>query len=245
MIVKPIKTAKISPSEKTLVQIIDKAITELPEKSIVVITSKIVSLCEGSVVPLDEAPKEEIVRKHADNYLSPSHSKYGTTFTVLHNTLIPNAGIDESNAKDVYVLWPKDPTTTANDVRRYLKNRLGLQHVGVIITDSTSRPMRLGTTGIALGFSGFVPLKSYVGEPDLFGRSFKTDTADIAGGLAASAVLTMGEGAEQTPIAIVQDVPFVEFVSRDPTDTELETLGLNIDDDLFEPFLTKVDWQSP
>ena len=65
----------------------------------------------------------------------------------------------------------------------------------------------------------------------------------MAGGLAAAAVLQMGEGAEQTPIAILTDLPFVHFQDRDPTAEELASVIIPLDEDLFAPFLTSVQWQ--
>jgi len=118
-----------------------------------------------------------------------------------------------------------------------------LSEVGVIISDSTSRPLRRGITGIVLAHSGFLALKNYVGKPDLFDRPFNLSQADIAGGLAASAVLQMGEGNEQTPIAILSDLPFVQFQDRNPNNDELNEINLTLEDDLFAPFLTVVKWE--
>ena len=66
-----------------------------------------------------------------------------------------------------------------------------------------------------LAYSGFRALNDYVGRPDLFGRPFTVSQADVAGGLAAATVLQMGEGAEQTPIAVLTELPFVQFQDRD------------------------------
>jgi F420-0:gamma-glutamyl ligase len=66
----------------------------------------------------------------------------------------------------------------------------------------------------------------------------------VALGLAAAAVLAMGEGTEQTPIAIITDVSFVKFQQRDPTKEELEYFYIkNKEEDLFAPFLNAVKWQ--
>ena len=53
----------------------------------------------------------------------------------------------------------------------------------------------------------------------------------------------MGEGNEQTPIAVISDVPFVEFQDRNPTKEEIEELKINIDDDLYAPLLKSVNWR--
>ncbi|MGH7237527.1 MAG: coenzyme F420-0:L-glutamate ligase, partial [Candidatus Saccharimonadales bacterium] len=101
-----------------------------------------------------------------------SLNKYGYHFTIKDNTLIPMAGIDESNGDGNYVLWPKDSQKTVNEIREYLKNRFKLKTIGVVITDSTCQPLRRGTIGVCLAHSGFLALNDYRQKPDLFGRKF-------------------------------------------------------------------------
>lgn len=62
-------------------------------------------------------------------------------------------------------------------------------------------------------------------------------------GLAASAVVVMGEGNEKMPIALIEDVPFVSFQSRNPTTEELELLNITIDEDMYAPILKNVRWK--
>jgi len=155
MIVTPIKTDKILPGRLTIFEILDKAITELKEGSVVAVTSKVVSICEGRVVPIGSVDKEKLIRQEADYYLPPTLSKYGISFSITKNTLIPMAGIDESNGNGNYILWPADPQKTVNEVRQYLVKRFGLKKVGVVITDSSAMPLRYGTVGIVVSHSGF------------------------------------------------------------------------------------------
>ena len=61
--------------------------------------------------------------------------------------------------------------------------------------------------------------------------------------MATSAAMVMGEGAEQTPMAVIEDLPFVSFVNRNPKKSELSGLSISIKDDLYAPLLTKADWQ--
>lgn len=238
-----IRTDKIRPGEVSLETVLDETIANLEEGSIVAITSKIVSLCENSVIPSGSVDKEDLIIQESDLYLPANISKYGHHFTITNNTLIPVAGIDESNGDGHYVLWPKDAQQTANQVRVYLSQRFGIQNVGVVITDSTCRPLRRGTGGIALAHSGFLALHNYVGKPDLFGKPFSVSQADISGGIAAATVLVMGEGAEQTPIAIASELPFVAFQQGNPTENELQELAISLEEDLFEPFLAGATWK--
>lgn len=244
MIVRPIKTKKILPGQQTILELLDLYLAELEERSVVAITSKIVSLCEGRVIPFDSISKQDLIRQESDYFLPPSSNKYDYNFSINQNTLTSMGGVDESNGDGYYILWPKDSQKSANEIRAYLKNKFNLQEVGIVITDSTCMPMRWGTLGNALGYSGFKALNSYVGRPDLFGRPFKVSQAGVAIGLAAAAVLAMGEGTEQTPLAVISDVPFVKFQQRNPAKSELEYFYIkNKEEDLFAPFLNSVKWQ--
>jgi len=237
-----IKTEKVIPGKK-LFDILDKYVTELEEGSILAITSKIVSICEGRMVRTDEADKDELIKKEADFYLPREENKYNLYLTIKDNLLAVSAGIDESNSNGYYVLWPRDAQITANDVRLYLKERFGLKKIGVIITDSKTTPLRWGVTGAAIAFSGFKPLRDLIGTPDIFGRKLKMTKMGILDGLAGASVLEMGEGDNQTPIAVVSDVSFVEFVSKNPSKKELSELNISIDDDVYSKLLTSIKWK--
>jgi putative folate metabolism gamma-glutamate ligase len=244
MKVAALKTEVITAGAAELLSVLEGVLTDLDEGSVIAITSKIVSLCEGRVIPVGQISKDELVVRESDLYLPASLSKYGHHFTITSNTLIPMAGVDESNGDGQYVLWPKDAQGTVNQVRAWARKKFGLSRVGVIITDSTCRPLRRGTNGIMLAYSGFRPLNDYVGRPDLFGRPFTVSQADVAGGLAAAAVLQMGEGTEQTPVAVLTELPFVHFQDRDPTAEELAAAIIPLEEDLFAPFLGGVQWHT-
>jgi len=243
MIVKAVKTDRVLPGQFAIHEVLDKSLEQLSDKSVVVVTSKIISLCEGRVVPIGSINKEQLIEQESDYYLPSENSKYNYHFSIIDKTLIAAAGIDESNGDGNYVLWPKDLQTSVNSIRKHLREKFGLKDLGVIISDSTCMPLRRGTLGIALAYSGFEPVKNYIGLPDLFNRPFEVSRAGIANGLAATAVLAMGEGTEQTPIVILEDLGFVNFLDRDPTPEDLEGFFLeNMDEDLFEPFFKNAPW---
>jgi F420-0:gamma-glutamyl ligase len=243
MIVRPVKTDKILPNSIPLFDFLDKYLDKVDEQTVVALTSKVVSLCEGRAVAAKDTDKERLSEQEAEYYFPAENSKYNHHFTIIHDTLLGMSGIDESNGDGYYILLPNDPQTTANNVRRYLRDKYKLKDLGVIITDSVSTPLRLGAVGAAIGYSGFRPVNDYRGQADLFGRPFKISQANVAAGLAAAAVLAMGEGAEQTPLAIIEDVPFVEFRGQDPSAEELKTVNLSLEDDLFAPFLNIDKWR--
>lgn len=242
MRVTSIKTPIIT-QKNTLFHILDEAIPSLQEKSIVAVTSKIVAITQGRLVAIDNADKDELIKNEAAYFLPRSSNPYGVSLTITNGTLIATAGIDESNADGKYVLWPENPQKAANEIRAHIKERLALSDVGVIITDSKTTPLRWGVTAIAIGYSGFVPVKDYVGTEDLFGRKFAFEKMSIIDNLASAAAVVMGEGAESTPLAVITDLPFVQFVKNDPTKEELKSLRITMGEDLYGPLLKSVEWK--
>lgn len=252
MIVTSVKTHKITQKDKDVLQILDRYIKKLPEKSVVAVTSKIVSICEGRIIRAQRLEfgiqnkknqKDRLVEKEADLYLPRHMSKYDFMISIKRGIFTASAGIDESNGNGFYVLWPKDPQKSVNQIRKWLKSRFNLENVGAIITDSKTTPLRWGVTGVAIAHSGFLALNSYVGKPDVFGRIMQVEKLNVADSLATSAVSVMGEGNEQTPLAIIEDIPFVQFQRRNPTKKELENLKISIEDDLYAPIIGSVRWK--
>lgn len=240
MRVTPVRTDRITRGAD-LRAILERYLPTFSERSVLAITSKIVSITQGRVAKIGAVQKHELVEQEADYYL-PESVKYHIMLTIKENILIPMAGIDESNGGGYYVLWPRNAQETANRIRAYLVDRFGLKEVGVIIADSKTTPLRWGTTGIALAHSGFKALKNYVGKPDLFGRKLKVTKSNQLDGLTAAAVAVMGEGDEQTPLAVIEELPFVRFQRRNPTKRELASLQIPLDEDLYAPLLNGVRW---
>ncbi len=231
-----------------ITQVIAESLTTLPERSIVVIASKIFSTCENRFVPKtvpedDKTEKHELVRKEADWYLDANSSQYNLMLTIKRNWMFVNAGIDESNADNHYLLWPSDPQASVNKVWQFLREHYGVKEVGVTMSDSTSIPLNWGVTGHAIAHCGFNPLKSYIGKPDLFGREMKMEQVNIMQSVTTAGVLEMGEGNEQTPLAVVEDVRDIEFQDHVPTAEELAVLKIELKDDAYEPILSKADWK--
>lgn len=239
-----VKTRKVTPADTNILKVLDRYLPQLKDKSVVAVTSKIVALCEGRVVKEEEGDKDNLIIQEAEYYLPRSSSKYNVLLTIKGGGINFSSGVDESNTGGYFVLWPKDPQKSANKIREHLVKRDKRKNIGVIITDTTSIPLRWGQRGVfVLAHSGFSALNSYIGKPDLFGRPFKMTSAAIADALGTAAVLVMGEGAEQTPLAIIEDVPFVKFKQRNPTKAELNKLKMPLQDDLYAPLLTAVKWK--
>lgn len=242
MNVSPIKTHKIT-LKKGTTKILDQYVKELQEHSVVAIASKIISITEGRVVKIGSIDKDELIAQEAQYFLPRKSNKWHVALTIARDTLVATAGIDESNGDGYYILWPKNPQKSANKIREYLVKRFKLKRVGVVITDSKTTPLRWGVSGFAIAHSGFAAIKDYIGKPDIFGRKLEYTKLNIADSLAASAVLAMGEGNEQTPIAVIDDPHNVVFQNRNPTAKELSDLQVTLDEDLYGAFLKSVKWR--
>jgi F420-0:gamma-glutamyl ligase len=111
------------------------------------------------------------------------------------------------------------------------------------ITDSWTWPLRWGVVGTCLAHCGFKQLADYRGHQDLFGREIKMVQVNVAEAVAAAAALEMGEVAEQTPLGIVSEIKHIQFQNHPPTDEELDNLKVEVEDDVYGPFLKSVDWR--
>jgi putative folate metabolism gamma-glutamate ligase len=243
MKIKSIKTHKITTEDKNILDVVDKYVTELKEGSMVAVTSKVIAICEGRVVKVESGDKDKLIKQEAQYFIPRHKNKYHVALTVTNNLLTASAGIDESNGNGYYILWPENSFESANKIRAFLRKKFGLKNLGVIITDSKTMPLKWGVTGTAIGYSGFKSLNDLIGTEDIFGRPLVMTKVNIAENLAAAATLLMGEGSEQMPIAIAEELPFVEFVDNDPTQEEIKSLKIKIEDDIYEPFLNSAKWE--
>lgn len=245
MIITPLKTKKLLPPKDDLFAIMKKAIKRLPECSILVVTSKIVSIHEGRCIPIENiADKDQLIMAEADYYLPRDKKTPWVMHTIKYNFFIPTAGIDESNANGFYILWPKDPMQSAREICIWVRRTYGVKKCGVVITDSRSSLLHRGVVGMCIAYAGFAPLNDYRGRKDLFGRDFHVSQTNIADGLAAAAVLVMGEGDEQTPMAFATDIPFVTFQSRPYRARKaFSSFEVAMKENLYAPFFNRMKWR--
>lgn len=234
MLTIPIKTRVLKPPQDNLYEVLDSSLTDLQEGDVICITSKVLSIHQGRCIPATSAAdKEKLIKQEAESYLPGTANKAGVPLTIKEHTLIPSAGIDESNANGYYILWPVDAMGAAKEICQYLKQKNNLEKLAVIITDSHTIPLRWGVVGISIGFWGINPLRDYRGSPDIFGRKLTMTQTNIVDALATAAVLIMGEGSEQTPILIIRDADFVEFNNSDLT----QEFVISPELDLYAPLL--------
>jgi F420-0:gamma-glutamyl ligase len=238
-----IKTRKILPPKDDLRELL-AYVPSLADKSIVAVSSKVVSICEGHTIPTAAISHEELVGRLASLSVEPiKRSANGMILTQVGNVLVESAGVDISNGNGYYILLPKNPYQSARTIWSYLKKRDKLQRLGVVITDSHAVPRRRGSEGYALATYGFRAAYEYSDKRDIFARKMAIVSSDMADGLAAAAVLVMGESAEITPIAVITGLERVRFFrKRLPLSTARRYAWVNPDLDVYAPLLNSDLW---
>jgi coenzyme F420-0:L-glutamate ligase len=229
-----VTTRPLRPPQDDLYRLLDDHLPSLEERDVVLVTSKVVAVHQGRCVEIGSASKDQLIRREADRAL-PRHGFPGgsVVLTIKGHTLIPSAGVDESNGDGYYVLWPDDPNGAARELREHLCRRFDLHDLGVIVTDSHCVPLRRGVVGVAIGAAGLQPLRDYVGKPDIFGRPLTVTKVNVADALAAIGVFLMEEGSERTPVVIARSVPHLVFTAADAW----PELVIPATEDIFAPLL--------
>jgi coenzyme F420-0:L-glutamate ligase / coenzyme F420-1:gamma-L-glutamate ligase len=184
---------------------------------VLVVAQKAVSKVEGRVVSLDEVEPSERARELAGDedarrleiVLRESREVIRSRPPLViaetrHGFVCASAGVDASNAKGpgTLVLLPLDPDASARRVRERIRALAGVD-VGVIVSDSFGRAWRRGTTDVALGVAGMVPLLDLKGTRDSTGYELHATEIAVADEIAGAAELVMGK-IDGIPAAIVR-----------------------------------------
>jgi coenzyme F420-0:L-glutamate ligase/coenzyme F420-1:gamma-L-glutamate ligase len=195
-----------------------------------------VATAEGNVIPLSTITPSTWAQKLAVQYqmdprvvevvLQETDSVVGGISGFLlcmkNGTLLPNAGVDASNAPLGCVTpLPKDPDRSALTIKKTIEIRCNVK-IGVIIADSRTHAMRRGCSGVAIGCAGITAVIDDRGRSDLFGRRLEVTQRAVADNITSAAELVMGEADESTPGAIIRglgltigDQTGIETISAD------------------------------
>ena len=228
-----IHTRLVKPKED-LVGIILEALSRqgltIDDGDVLVLASKVVSMVQRRLTRLDTIDPSEEAEKLAEKYaldsrfaevvLSEADEVYGgvpgALLTLKDGVLIPNAGVDRKNApRGFVVLWPENPHASAEKIRTEILERVD-REVGVLIVDSRVTPLRMGTTGVALGIAGFSPIRDCRAENDLYGKEVRITRHALADDLAGAAHLVMGETEARMPAVLAKQVPISLTEEADP-----------------------------
>lgn len=231
MRVQPVKTPLFKTGQ-SLPEFLFRHLPRLNNGTIVVVTSKIVAIAEGRIAECRTEQQRTRLIKQESQWAMKTKL---TWLTIKDGQALASAGIDQSNANGRCILLPADSYRSAVTIRLALMRRFRLQRLGVIISDSRILPLRQGITGVAVGYAGFRGLRDYRGTPDLFGRKLKMSVTNVADSLATAAVVTMGEGNERRPLAVINDAPvvFTDTLNRNELDIDPE-------DDMYRPLFERV-----
>ena len=231
--VHPVQTKTFHRNESLSKFILDSIPHHLVHEGIVLaVTSKIMSLAEDRIVDREGADKRALVEQEADVFLG--EIAHGCFLTIKDGLLIPSAGIDESNSETGgYILFPKNSFESTEKLWRDLRLAWKIQNLAIVITDSHTTALRRGVTGVCLSYCGFHAVKSLVGKVDLFGRELRMTQMNLADGLAAAAVMMMGEGAEAQPLAVIENanIEFSEVVNS-------REIRIPLEEDLYYPLIS-------
>lgn len=207
-----------------LLAVATAALRPFAPHDVLVVTQKIVSKAEGRYVELADIEPgahalalAEITGKDpalVDVVLRESVAVVRAAPNVLitrHRTghVMANAGIDRSNfgpgREGAVLLLPEDADASAHALRA--DAAWGDDPPpAVVISDSFGRPWRYGVVGVAIGADGLPSLVDRRGELDRAGRPLEVTEVALADILATAAGLTMGEGAEGVPAALVRGI---------------------------------------
>ena len=224
----PVKTSLFK-ERQNLPEFIFKHLPKIKDGSIIAVSSKVAALWEGRTAPA--AKKDLLIKQEADYFLKTALCY----FTIKDGMVMTNSGVDESNIKNKIVLLPKDSYKTAARLRAALIKKYKVKNLGIILTDSMILPLRAGVIAGAVGYSGFKGVKSYIGKKDLNGRKLKMTLVDIADTLASASALMMGEGAEQSPLAVIENGPVVFCAKTNPREIKYP-----LKKDLYYPFFSSI-----
>jgi coenzyme F420-0:L-glutamate ligase / coenzyme F420-1:gamma-L-glutamate ligase len=200
------------------------------EKDVLVVGQKAVSKAEGRLVNLGSVRPSKralvIARRtrrkpeFVQIVLSDSKRVLRADTTALIVTTRTgwtclNAGVDKSNVKgdQNYALLPINPDASARKIRNRIRHLTG-RDIGVIVTDTHSRPFRLGQVEETIGIAGLKPHADYRGQRDLFGYQLRFKNVALADEVAGAAELVMGQGREAIPAAIVRGIKRVRFQDK-------------------------------
>ena len=85
-----------------------------------------------------------------------------------------------------------------------------------MIDDSRVTPLRMGTTGVAIGIAGFNPIRDCRAKRDLYGNEVLITRHALADDLAGAGHLVMGETEARMPAVLAKQVPLSLTEEADP-----------------------------
>ena len=185
---------------------------------IFVLAESMVATAEGRLVFLDDVSPSARACELADKYaMDPREAEvvlresdqivggiFGFLLCMKGGTLLPNAGVDNSNAPPGFIVpLPEDPDASALRICREIRERTGAD-TGVIVADSRVHAMRSGCSAVAIGCAGIPGVIHDDSNPAHSSGPFRMQDRAVADMIASAAEIVMGEADECTPFALVR-----------------------------------------
>jgi coenzyme F420-0:L-glutamate ligase / coenzyme F420-1:gamma-L-glutamate ligase len=191
---------------------------DLGDEDVLVVAHKIVSKAEGRLRQLAEIEPSRraraLAREHGkdgrlvqavlDESAELLRARDGVLVCVTHHGLVcANAGVDQSNASvpGELVLLPQDPDGSARRLRAGIAAARAVRPA-VVISDSFGRAWRLGETDVAIGAAGLLPLDTWSGRRDAFGRELRVSAVAVADAVAAAADLARAKDSREPAVLV-------------------------------------------
>ena len=204
-----------------ILQCLQNKSLSLQDQDVIVLAETPMAIAQGRFINLDDVtPSDEALNlsvkyklepKMAEVILQESDKIYGGVPHALlcekDGYLTENAGVDQSNAPEGYVVL--SPTYDyINKIRLSIEKQTN-KKIGLIVTDSRTMPLKRGVTGVATQISGMEAIHDERGKLDLYGRELKMTFRAIADDLAAAAQLLIGESSELVPAVLIRGAPII------------------------------------
>ena len=111
---------------------------------------------------------------------------------------------------------------------KIITNKKLNKNISIIISDSMTRPYRLGVTNFALASSNIQSLIDLSGTTDMYGKSLKHTEIAVADEIASAAGILMGQSDEMKPIILLKGFDMNQYEINDAFN-----LTVNNEDDLY------------
>jgi coenzyme F420-0:L-glutamate ligase/coenzyme F420-1:gamma-L-glutamate ligase len=200
--------------------------TPIQNGDIIVITHVIVTRAEGNIIDLKNVTPStfatnvanstgkdprlvEVILRESKNIVRMHKGKLITE--TKQGLVCANSGVDQSNVpgNSFVAPLPENADQSAQKIRQKIRE-LTKMDVAIIVSDTHGRPLRHGEINIAVGTSGFEPLRNRRGEKDLFGYKIRVKKTAIADELASAAELVIGQTNEGIPVAIIRGYSYTK-----------------------------------
>ena len=231
-----------------IITALDQQNETLQDGDILVIAHKVVSKSEGKVIDLEQVEASQEAHELAE-LLNKKPAKIEVILQestrIVRTRKLPNqdegliitqhkqgficanAAVDESNVDQPnhVITLPDDPDASARSLCKNLEDNAGVG-LGVVITDTFSRPWRMGLVNVAIGLANVPSKVDLAGENDAYGRELRVTVPALADELAAASGLLMSKEGKK-PVILFRGVNW------QPTNSSASDLLRPATEDLF------------